>query len=69
MSEQDETPNTRPRERIIHEEKISDSGMSDYIFSFELSQPYPSLRSYLIKKPLKKSMKDTFLELFDNQMK
>lgn len=36
-------------------------------FSFELLRQYPESRSFVIKKPLKSSMKDTVLELFGSK--
>ena len=43
----------------------SDEGMHrEYIYSFEVTHPYPSVRSFIFKKPLTKSMADAFMELF-----
>jgi hypothetical protein len=39
------------------------TGPREYFYSFELTRPYPSVRSFIFKKPLKKSMKDTFSDL------
>ena len=36
----------------------------EYIYSFELSRPFPNVRSFIFKKSLSKSMADTFMELF-----
>jgi hypothetical protein len=36
----------------------------EYIYSFEVTHPYPSVRSFIFKKPLTKSMADSFMELF-----
>ncbi len=36
-------------------------------FSFELLRPYPEARAFVIKKPLKGSMTDTFFELFGSK--
>ncbi|VVC04266.1 Uncharacterised protein [Candidatus Bilamarchaeum dharawalense] len=52
------------KEIIIHQENIPHEIISDYVFSFELTRQYPTVRSYLLKQPLKKSFKETFLELF-----
>ncbi|MBD3210643.1 hypothetical protein GF318_04655 [Candidatus Micrarchaeota archaeon] len=41
--------------------KIEDS--AEYVYSFELTKHYPSSRSYLLKKPLKKSFRDSAVEL------
>ncbi|MEW6722327.1 MAG: hypothetical protein AB1324_03630 [Candidatus Micrarchaeota archaeon] len=50
----------------------NDSGMpeaSQYLFTFEIIRQYPTIRSFLIKQPLKKSFGDTFRELFGNARK
>jgi len=39
-------------------------GPTEYFYSFELARPYPSVRSFIFKKQLKKSMKDTVSDLF-----
>ncbi|MFH1785354.1 MAG: hypothetical protein ABH842_02915 [Candidatus Micrarchaeota archaeon] len=60
----------RPRKtkvKIIHEEKLQTNILSDYIFNFELTRQYPTTRAYLLKKPLKKSFKDSFFELFGSR--
>jgi hypothetical protein len=56
----------RRKERVIYEEKEERGVLSDYVFSFELIKQYPSLRSYIIKRQLKKSLNDSILELFTN---
>lgn len=53
-----------PKEIIIHQEIIPQDILSDYIFAFELTRPYPTVRSYLLKQPLKKPVKDILFELF-----
>jgi hypothetical protein len=35
----------------------------DYIYSFELTHSFPNVRSFIFKKPLSRSMSDTFMEL------
>ncbi len=35
----------------------------DHMFFFELLRSYPEARSFVVKKPLRSSMRDTFLEL------
>lgn len=35
----------------------------EYVYSFELTHAYPNVRSFILKKPLTKSMADTFVEL------
>ncbi len=37
--------------------------LSEYIFTFELLRHYPTVRSFIIKQPLKHSMRDSILEL------
>ncbi|MDD5340229.1 MAG: hypothetical protein PHV13_03185 [Candidatus ainarchaeum sp.] len=37
------------------------------VFSFELLKTYPEARFFMIKKPLKGSMKDTVFELLGNK--
>jgi hypothetical protein len=37
------------------------------VFSFELLKVYPEARFFMIKKPLKGSMKDTVFELLGNR--
>jgi|GEM_PF-4632747 len=41
----------------------------EYIYSFELSRPFPNVRSFIFKKSLSKSMMDTFTELFGTSKK
>ncbi len=36
----------------------------EYIYSFELMRPFSSVRAFIFKKQLSKSMVDTFMELF-----
>ncbi|MDD5171831.1 MAG: hypothetical protein PHF60_02230 [Candidatus ainarchaeum sp.] len=33
--------------------------MSQYFFTFEVLKQYPTVRSYIIKQPLRRSFKDT----------
>ena len=44
-------------------QKKEDAEMLEYVYSFELMRHYPSTRSYLMKNPLKPSLKGTFTEL------
>jgi hypothetical protein len=37
--------------------------MSQYFFTFEVLKQYPTIRSYIIKQPLRRSFKDTISEL------
>ncbi|MFH1520933.1 MAG: hypothetical protein ABID61_04765 [Candidatus Micrarchaeota archaeon] len=53
-----------PKEIIIHQDIIPQNILSDYVFAFELTKPYPTIRSYIIKQPLKKQVKDILFELF-----
>jgi hypothetical protein len=41
----------------------------EYIYSFELSRPFPSTRAFIFKKQLSKSISDTFMELFGSAKK
>jgi len=41
--------------------------IADESFSFELLRPYPEARAFVIKKPLKGSVADTFLELLGSK--
>jgi hypothetical protein len=43
--------------------------MSTYIFTFELMKQYPTVRSFIIKQPLRKSFRDTFSELLGGAKK
>ncbi|MEW6035745.1 MAG: hypothetical protein AB1529_03975 [Candidatus Micrarchaeota archaeon] len=43
--------------------------MSQYIFTFELIRHYPTVRSFLVKQPLKRSFSDTFSELLGGNKK
>ncbi len=43
--------------------------MSQYIFTFELIRQYPTVRSFLVKQPLKRSFSDTFSELLGGNKK
>jgi hypothetical protein len=43
--------------------------MSQYIFTFELLRSYPSIRSFIVKQPLKHSFNDTLAELFGGNKK
>jgi hypothetical protein len=40
-----------------------------YIFSFEILRHYPHNRSYILKAPLKRSMKDSIFELISGGSK
>ena len=51
----------RPVEPIV--------SVREYIYSFELSRPFPNVRSFIFKKSLSKSMADTFMELFGTAKK
>ena len=35
----------------------------EYVYSFEIMQPYPSVRTFIFKKPLRHSMADSVVEL------
>lgn len=41
--------------------------MREAMFSFELLKHYPNARSFVIKKPLKRSIKDTLFELLEKK--
>jgi hypothetical protein len=41
----------------------------EYIYSFELMRQFSSVRSFIFKKQLTKSMADTFMELFGSSKK
>jgi hypothetical protein len=43
--------------------------MSQYVFTFELIRQYPTVRSFLVKQPLKRSFADTFSELLGGNKK
>lgn len=42
---------------------------ADYIFAFEVVHQYPNLRSFIVKRPLKRSFMDSLTELFDGSKK
>ena len=44
--------------------KPEDIEIKDYFFAFEVLKQYPYSRSYIIKAPMKKSLKDAVAELF-----
>lgn len=46
------------------EEAAEDVRIKEYFFAFEILRQYPYTRSYIMKAPLKKSLKDTIAELF-----
>jgi len=37
--------------------------MSQYFFTFEVVKQYPTVRSFIMKAPLKRSFGDSFMEL------
>ena len=43
--------------------------MSQYFFTFELIRQYPTIRSFIVKGPLKRSFGDTISELFGGSKK
>jgi hypothetical protein len=43
--------------------------ISQYIFAFELLKHYPTVRSFMIKQPMKRSFGDTVKELFGSTKK
>jgi hypothetical protein len=43
--------------------------MSQYFFTFEMTKQYPMVRSFIVKMPLKRSLKDTLGELFSGGKK
>jgi hypothetical protein len=43
--------------------------ITQYIFTFELIRHYPTVRSFIVKQPLKRSFKDTVSELFGGNKK
>jgi|WetSurMetagenome_2_1015567.scaffolds.fasta_scaffold80731_3 hypothetical protein len=43
--------------------------ITQYIFTFELIRHYPTVRSFIVKQPLKRSFKDTMSELFGGNKK
>lgn len=43
--------------------------IKDFIFTFEVLQQYPHVRSFIMKKPLKKHIGEAFMELFDGSKK
>jgi hypothetical protein len=38
--------------------------MAEHVFTFELVRHYPYVRSYILKKPLKRPVTDVISELF-----
>ncbi len=38
--------------------------MAEHVFTFEFIRHYPHVRSYIIKKPLKRPVADVISELF-----
>ena len=43
--------------------KKEDVEMQEYVYSFEIIRHYPSTRSFIMKAPLKSSIKGTFVDL------
>lgn len=43
--------------------------MSTYVFTFELTRQYPTVRSFMVKQPLKRSFFDNFSELLGGSKK
>jgi hypothetical protein len=48
---------------------VKKSEISEYVFSFELLKHYPTIRSFIIKQPLKRSWSDGMMELFGGKKK
>ncbi len=46
-----------------------DAPITQYIFTFELIRQYPTVRSFIVKQPLKRSFKDTVSDLFGGNKK
>ena len=42
--------------------------IQEYFFAFDVVKQYPYTRSYTIKRPMKKSLKDSVMGLFVSQM-
>ncbi|MCI0503925.1 hypothetical protein L0Y65_04400 [Candidatus Micrarchaeota archaeon] len=47
----------------------ADAPITQYIFTFELIRQYPTVRSFIVKQPLKRSFKDTVDEFFGGNKK
>jgi len=45
------------------------SRMSQYVFTFEFVRQYPTVRSFIVKGPLKRSFKDSIEELIGGSKK
>lgn len=43
--------------------------ITQYIFTFELIRQYPTVRSFIVKQPLKRSFRDAVSELFGGNKK
>ncbi|MFH0737946.1 MAG: hypothetical protein V1827_04610 [Candidatus Micrarchaeota archaeon] len=43
--------------------------MSQYFFTFEVVKQYPTVRSFIMKAPLKRSFGDSFMELVGGSKK
>lgn len=53
----------KPSKSVMPPPEASGEVMSTYIFSFELTKQYPTVRSFIIKMPLKKSFSDSLADL------
>jgi hypothetical protein len=42
---------------------------ADVVYSFEFMRTYPAVRTFIFKKPFRKSMKESFMELFGGAKK
>jgi len=51
------------------ETSAQETPITQYIFTFELIRQYPTVRSFIVKQPLKHSFKDTVSELFGGNKK
>lgn len=57
------------RERREDAPKAEEALISQYVFTFELIRHYPTIRSFMVKQPLKRSFKDSMQELFGGTKK
>ena len=63
MKKKQKTSKKKPK---VQEEKAE---ISEYFFTFELLKQYPTVRSFIIKAPLKRSFRDSFSELLSGGKK
>ncbi len=59
----------RQKSKVVRPAPPAKAPAREYIYSFELSRPFPNVRSFIFKKSLSKSMTDTFMELFGTAKK